>query len=113
MNNIILCEPLGYLEFTCLEIHAKFVITDSGGIQEETSALGIPCYTLRPNTERPSTLIENGGTNSLIKRINEINDDNYEFISFGNTCLPAGILKYANLKTKSYPLVPVSLTKTN
>lgn len=65
-ENIILSEPLGYLEFTCLEANAKYVITDSGGIQEETSALGIPCFTLRPNTERPITLIENGGTNQLI-----------------------------------------------
>ncbi len=69
MNNIILCDPLGYLEFTCLEANAKYVITDSGGIQEETTALGVPCYTLRPNTERPSTLIENGGTNQLISKI--------------------------------------------
>lgn len=71
-KNIILSNPLGYLEFTCLEANAKYVITDSGGIQEETSALGIPCFTLRPNTERPSTLVENGGTNMLIKNITEI-----------------------------------------
>lgn len=71
-NNIILEEPLGYLEFTCLEANAKYVITDSGGIQEETTALGIPCFTLRPNTERPITLIENGGTNRLINNIEDI-----------------------------------------
>lgn len=69
MNNIIICEPLGYLEFTCLEANAKYVVTDSGGIQEETTALDIPCFTLRENTERPSTLIENGGTNQLIDKI--------------------------------------------
>jgi len=68
-TNIIICEPLGYLEFICMEIKAKYVITDSGGIQEETTALNIPCFTLRPNTERPSTLIENGGTNTLIQKI--------------------------------------------
>ena len=42
------------------------MITDSGGIQEETTVLDIPCFTLRENTERPSTLIENGGTNMLV-----------------------------------------------
>lgn len=72
INNIIICDPLGYLEFTCLEANAKYVITDSGGIQEETTALNVPCFTLRPNTERPSTLIENGGTNILIDKIIKI-----------------------------------------
>ena len=71
-TNIILEEPLGYLEFTCLEANAKYVITDSGGIQEETTALNVPCFTIRENTERPITLIENGGTNKLINNLNEI-----------------------------------------
>ena len=71
-HNINLIEPLGYLEFTCLIANSKYVITDSGGIQEETTALNIPCYTLRDNTERPSTLIQNGGTNQLIKSIRDI-----------------------------------------
>ena len=71
-QNIILEEPLGYLEFTCLESNAKYVITDSGGIQEETTALNVPCFTLRPNTERPCTLIENCGTNTLINKLDEI-----------------------------------------
>ena len=71
-NNIFFCDPLGYLEFTCLEAHAKYVVTDSGGIQEETTALNVPCFTLRENTERPSTLIKNGGTNTLISRLSDI-----------------------------------------
>lgn len=71
-KNIILQEPLGYLEFTCLIANCKYVITDSGGIQEETTALNIPCFTLRENTERPCTLIENGGTNKLVNKISEI-----------------------------------------
>lgn len=79
--NIILEEPLGYLEFTCLESNAKYVITDSGGIQEETTFLGIPCFTLRPNTERPCTLIENGGTNQLIKSIEDIETNNCDNIN--------------------------------
>ena len=70
--NIILTEPLGYLEFTCLVANSKYVITDSGGIQEETSVLGIPCFTLRPSTERPSTLVEETGTNQLISSISDI-----------------------------------------
>jgi UDP-N-acetylglucosamine 2-epimerase (non-hydrolysing) len=58
-----LVEPLGYLEFLNLESKARVVITDSGGIQEETTFLGIPCLTLRPNTERPITVTL--GTNKL------------------------------------------------
>ena len=70
--NIILDEPLGYLEFTCLIANCKYVITDSGGLQEESTSLDIPCFTLRENTERPSTLIKNKGTNQLINKISEI-----------------------------------------
>jgi len=70
--NIILSKPLGYLEFTCLVANSKYVVTDSGGIQEETSVLGIPCFTLRSSTERPSTLIEETGTNQLIASIRDI-----------------------------------------
>ena len=58
------CEPLGYLDFLSLMASARVVITDSGGIQEETTALGIPCLTLRNNTERPITV--EIGTNTLV-----------------------------------------------
>ena len=71
-KNILLIEPLGYLEFMCLMARSKYVITDSGGIQEETTTLNIPCFTLRENTERPCTLIENKGTNQLINKISKI-----------------------------------------
>lgn len=54
-KNIILDDPLGYLEFTCLIANCKYLITDSGGLQEESTALNIPCFTLRENTERPAT----------------------------------------------------------
>lgn len=57
-------DPLGYLEFNYLVKHAKGVITDSGGITEETTVLGVPCLTLRDNTERPETITT--GTNELI-----------------------------------------------
>ena len=59
----ILTDPLGYKAFMSLVFGCKFVITDSGGIQEETTYLRIPCLTLRPNTERPVTITE--GTNKL------------------------------------------------
>lgn len=59
-----LTEPIGYLDFLHLQSKAKLVLTDSGGIQEETSYLGVPCLTLRPNTERPVTIRE--GTNKLV-----------------------------------------------
>ena len=70
--NIIFNEPLGYLELTCLIANCKYIITDSGGLQEESTSLNIPCFTLRENTERPSTLIENNGTNQLISKISNI-----------------------------------------
>ena len=57
-------EPLGYLEFLDLMMHAQLVLTDSGGIQEETTILGVPCLTLRKNTERPVTITQ--GTNILV-----------------------------------------------
>jgi UDP-N-acetylglucosamine 2-epimerase (non-hydrolysing) len=60
-----LTEPLRYNEFMNLVCDAKIVITDSGGIQEETTYLGIPCLTLRPNTERPITITD--GTNRLVQ----------------------------------------------
>ena len=61
---IHLAEPIGYLEFMCLMMHAGLIVTDSGGIQEETTALQQPCVTVRPNTERPVTVDE--GTNVLM-----------------------------------------------
>lgn len=62
-DSINLIDPLGYVDFLCLMSHAKIVLTDSGGIQEETTILGIPCITLRENTERPVTITQ--GTNML------------------------------------------------
>lgn len=57
-------EPLGYLEFLHLNMHARMVLTDSGGLQEETTVLGVPCITMRENTERPITCEE--GTNVIV-----------------------------------------------
>jgi len=62
-ENIILLDPLNYIGFMNLVSKCKFVLTDSGGVQEETTYLGIPCFTLRPNTERPITILQ--GTNHL------------------------------------------------
>jgi len=70
ISNVILLEPLGYIDFMNLVVYSKFIITDSGGIQEETTYLQIPCLTFRENTERPITVIE--GTNTLV------NFDNYK-----------------------------------
>jgi len=64
MQNLLLLDPIGYLDFMQLMRRAKFVLTDSGGIQEETTYLGIPCLTMRENTERPVTI--EVGTNILI-----------------------------------------------
>lgn len=59
-----LIEPVGYLDFLALMRHARIVVTDSGGIQEETTVLGVPCLTVRENTERPITI--SMGTNTLV-----------------------------------------------
>ncbi len=64
-TGLTLLEPLGYLDFLALQANAKAVITDSGGVQEETTYLGVPCLTIRPNTERPVTITE--GTNQLVE----------------------------------------------
>jgi UDP-N-acetylglucosamine 2-epimerase (non-hydrolysing) len=73
-SRVSLTRPLGYLEFLGLEAEARFALTDSGGVQEETSALGVPCFTLRDSTERPVTI--ELGTNTLLglspERIREI-----------------------------------------
>jgi UDP-N-acetylglucosamine 2-epimerase (non-hydrolysing) len=61
---LTVCDPLGYLEFLSLSSRSRLALTDSGGLQEETTALGIPCITMRENTERPITITE--GTNVLV-----------------------------------------------
>ena len=63
-GHICVKEPMGYLEFLGLNMHAKMVLTDSGGLQEETTILGVPCLTIRPNTERPITC--EVGTNYMV-----------------------------------------------
>ncbi len=63
-RGVLLLDPIGYLEFLSLEADAAAVLTDSGGVQEETTYLGVPCFTLRDNTERPVTI--RAGTNTLL-----------------------------------------------
>ncbi|PYQ72354.1 MAG: UDP-N-acetylglucosamine 2-epimerase (non-hydrolyzing), partial [Acidobacteria bacterium] len=63
-HGVLLTEPMGDLDFLSLTSNARIVLTDSGGLQEESTALGVPCLTLRENTERPITVIE--GTNRVV-----------------------------------------------
>lgn len=63
-KNLIITEPLGYFDFLKLEKNAKLILTDSGGVQEESTYFSVPCLTLRENTERPITISE--GTNQLV-----------------------------------------------
>jgi len=83
-SNIMLAEPVGYLDFLNLMINSKFVLTDSGGIQEETTVLNIPCLTLRKNTERPVTVtqgtntIVDNDTDKIIEEANTIIDGRYK-----------------------------------
>ena len=83
-------EPLGYVEFLGLVNGADAVITDSGGVQEETTVLGVPCLTVRPNTERPVTITH--GTNRLVTR--------GELAASVERCLRAG-------RPSSWPLPPL------
>lgn len=83
-ENICCTGPLGYNDFLCLTSQAKVIVTDSGGLQEESTALGVPCLTLRSNTERPITVTE--GTSTLVgsdseklkKHLNRIIDGTYK-----------------------------------
>jgi UDP-N-acetylglucosamine 2-epimerase (non-hydrolysing) len=79
-KNILLLEPLRYIHFMNMVFNSRVVITDSGGIQEETSYLGIPCLTLRPNTERPVTISE--GTNRLC-RVENFEEKVFPLLSTG------------------------------
>jgi UDP-N-acetylglucosamine 2-epimerase (non-hydrolysing) len=65
-DHILVVDPLGYLDFVALESQARLVLTDSGGVQEETTVLGVPCLTVRDTTERPITVLE--GTNMVVGR---------------------------------------------
>lgn len=84
-NRLRITDPLGYLEFLSLLTEARLVLTDSGGIQEETTVLGVPCLTLRDNTERPVTLEE--GTNILVGNSRE------RILAAGENALNSGMPK--------------------
>jgi UDP-N-acetylglucosamine 2-epimerase (non-hydrolysing) len=64
LGRLTLTEPLGYIDFLALTSHARLILTDSGGLQEESTALGIACLTVRENTERPVTITH--GSNSIV-----------------------------------------------
>jgi UDP-N-acetylglucosamine 2-epimerase (non-hydrolysing) len=81
MPNLELTDPMGYLDFLALTASAKLVLTDSGGLQEETTALGIPCLTLRESTERPVTV--SVGTNIIVGSDSEAIRHNVEKILAG------------------------------
>lgn len=86
-KRIILLQPLGYHEMLHLNMDARIILTDSGGLQEECTILGTPCLTLRQNTERPITLRENGGASILAgNNINRIRVE-YKKILLYNTKL--------------------------
>jgi len=78
-SNIIILEPIGYLDMLRLNMGARILLTDSGGLQEESTILGTPCITLRWNTERPVTLREHGGVSVLVG--NKVNNIRAEFLS--------------------------------
>ena len=80
INGLYLIDPLGYIDFLALMLDADFVITDSGGIQEETTALNIPCLTIRTTTERPVT-IEKGSNILVYPEINNIRNAIYQMLN--------------------------------
>ena len=97
-SDILFTDPLGYLDFLKLEMNAKFILTDSGGIQEESTYFGVPCLTLRENTERPITITE--GTNHLVDLNVESIVNNAREIIEGNV-KQGKIPKYWDGKTAS------------
>lgn len=78
LNGINVIDPIGYLDFLQLEANAKLVLTDSGGVQEETCILGVPCITLRDNTERPETI--EVGSNILVGAKSDIIIDRVRYM---------------------------------
>ena len=111
-------DPLGYLEFLALQKHARVVITDSGGIQEETTYLGTPCLTLRENTERPITVTQ--GTNVLIGRNWELLRSHFYDALNGSRkleCRPPlwdgkASERIAEVLARQFPLQPVLTNET-
>ena len=83
IKDLILTEPIGYLDFMRLMHQAKMILTDSGGIQEETTYLKIPCITIRENTERPVTVEQ--GTNVLVSPQPEMIINEVEKVISGNS----------------------------
>lgn len=82
-SRMILLQPLGYHSMLRLNMHSRVVLTDSGGLQEECTVLGTPCLTLRWNTERPVTLIENGGASVLVgNSIDRIREEYIKTLNF-------------------------------
>jgi len=84
-DHLIITEPLNYIRFMNLVFNCRFALTDSGGIQEETTYLGIPCLTLRPNTERPITIDQ--GTNKLCE-IDNIEENVNQVLEGRNAAIP-------------------------
>jgi UDP-N-acetylglucosamine 2-epimerase (non-hydrolysing) len=84
-DQLIISEPLNYIRFMNLVFNCRFALTDSGGIQEETTYLGIPCLTLRPNTERPITIEQ--GTNKLCE-IENIEENVNQVLESRNVVIP-------------------------
>jgi len=78
---LLMVEPVDYLDSLCLQLHARMVMTDSGGIQEETSYLGVPCLTLRRNTERPVTV--EMGTSTIVGDDEKLIRENFDLIMAG------------------------------
>jgi UDP-N-acetylglucosamine 2-epimerase (non-hydrolysing) len=84
-KNVVVLEPIGYLEMLHLNMNARLMLTDSGGLQEECCVLGTPCLTLRWNTERPITLREHGGASVLVgNNIERIRTEYYQTIAMEN-----------------------------
>lgn len=85
-NRIVLLHPLNYHEMLKLNMEAKIMLTDSGGLQEECTVLGTPCLTLRWNTERPITLREHGGASVLVgNNIKEIREEYLQTLKLGRS----------------------------
>ena len=108
LGDVTLTEPLGYIDFLSLTSHARLILTDSGGLQEESTALGIPCLTLRENTERPITVTH--GTNRIVGTRHGRHSRRLppRAVASGAS-RPAGAVGRAHRRTHHHSAAPVSL----
>ena len=102
---LIITDPMNYLDTICLVEKARFVITDSGGLQEETTYLKIPCLTVRPNTERPITISQ--GSNQLTSLETIKSDIEHVLNGYSSTMQDSGLVGWKCRQKDNFRTDPI------